>query len=405
MRIAAHGFISDARVSSAGASCSLLANLLELGHDVHFYGFPRFTEPKSLEVYPRYRYVPMRIPWIQASSRYTRRLGWRYPRAVVSVVAHAGYQREALRLMERATPGYDFVLTVDTLNLWPSRLPVLSWPQSPPQTEWAALRTGNIARTLIQAEGLGYYAAVQAFYAYRWLNARRALCFSDLIFSSSRWAYAHWRAFGLPEQCIELLPYPIDLANFEDVPPPPAGPPTFLWLGRAVPRKRLDLFLAAFDRVRERYPDARAHVVGNMDTQPAAQKLLDARRSDPGLRHTSGVPREEVPGLFASSHVLVQPSESENFGFAVAEALAAGRPVVTGPTNGTGEYGGEAGYRFDRYDPEDVSAAMERALCATLTEPERVAAAARRAAREHFDAKRTAERVLSAAERVIAQRA
>jgi len=89
----------------------------------------------------------------------------------------------------------------------------------------------------------------------------------------------------------------------------------------------------------------------------------------------------------------------------VAEALSAGRPVVVGPTNGTGVYGGDATYWFDEYEPASVAAAMERALTTTLADPAKVASVARAEARRHFDPAKVAEAVANAARRAIVQKA
>jgi len=42
--------------------------------------------------------------------------------------------------------------------------------------------------------------------------------------------------------------------------------------------------------------------------------------------------------MLAEVDVIAQPSEEENFGSSVAEALACGVPVIVGATNGTGDY-------------------------------------------------------------------
>src|SRR5688572_31084743 len=237
MRIAAHGFISDGGGSSAGAFRLLLETLLEQGHEVDFYGVPRFTEPASLAKFDRYRYVVLKVHWITRGNRLVRKMRRRYPSALHSVLSQIGYQREAVRRMESSGRNYDVIFCVDTLNLWPSKIPVISWPQSPPHTEWAALRRPHLARTMIDAEGLGYYAMVQGFYAFRWLQARLAVPTSDVILSASSWACAHWREFGLSEDRLVLQPYPVDVTAFAGLPPPALDavhPGTFLWLGRAV---------------------------------------------------------------------------------------------------------------------------------------------------------------------------
>lgn len=384
MRIAVHGFVAEGVGSSAGSFAFLLRELLEAGHHIDFYGIPRFTEPSGLQRYPNYRYVPLAVPWVKSVGAFVRRLGDQYSRAVHSSVWHIAYQREATVRAQAATPAADFLLCLDTLQLWPCRLPVVSWPQSPPHTEWAALREPAIRRAVRRASGSGYYAAVQAFYAYRFAQARLTLGYTDALVCGSHWAAREWLRFGLRAEQTHTVAYPLEMSELQSVPPPGQRQTTFLWLGRAVPRKRLDLFLAAFELVRKRHPGVRALLVGKLRGEGAHLELLDRYRGDPDVIVGDPVPRHEVSALFARADVLVQPSQNENFGFSVAEALGAGRPIVVGPTNGTGDFGGLAAFRFDAYRPAAIALAMEAARAAVLADGERVASNARAAARAAF---------------------
>ncbi|HEV8549830.1 MAG TPA: glycosyltransferase, partial [Polyangiaceae bacterium] len=114
--------------------------------------------------------------------------------------------------------------------------------------------------------------------------------------------------------------------------------------------------------------------------------------------------RDRVPEAFAQADVLVQPSENENFGFSVAEALAAGRAVVAGPTNGTLEYAGAAGFGFDAYRPDSVAAAMERALVAVRTKGGELSREARAAAMTHFDPANVVTRFEETCRTLLAER-
>lgn len=406
MRIAVHGFISDGGGSSAGAFRGLLATLLEQGHEIDFYGIGTFTEPRSLEVYPKYRFVRISVGWNRRVRPYVLKLKNQYPAAVLSVLAHIAFQREAVRRIEASNLHYDFIFCLDTLNLWPSWLPVVSWPQAPPHTEWAALRMPETARAVKETSGHAYHAAAQLFYLYRYVQARLAYRSSDLIVCGSRWAFEHWVAFGVEPARMRMLPYPVDLASFENVPAPaPDSDVTFLWLGRSVPRKRLDLFLGAFDLLRARHAGVRSLLVGHLTTDPAAAPLLRKYANDPAVVVRAPVPRSEIPHLFGEAHVLVQPSQNENFGFSIAEALAAGRPIVAGPTNGTAAYAGPALYGFDEYQVERVAEAMERAYLAVRDDPRGVASTARAAARSHFVPEVVADRLMAIAREAIAKRA
>jgi glycosyltransferase involved in cell wall biosynthesis len=383
MRFAAHGFLSDGAGSSASAMGLLLRELLTLGHEVHFFGIPGFTEAPSLRSFPSYRYTALRLEALERAWEPVRRIPSALPSAAYSQFVHAAYQREAIHQIEavsRQRP-FDVVLCTDTLELWPSTLPIVSWPQSAPQTEWAALRSPDIAQRVRGAAGWAHLAAVEAFYAFRWLQARVGWRASDFILCGSRWSEAAWRNFGVPGSRVRAMPYPIDLELFTLARTrSPGQGVAFLWLGRAVPRKRFDLFLGAFERLASQRDDVRAIVVGDLSPDRSAAPALARSPVRQRIEQRAAVPRAEIPALLAKVDVLVQPSENENFGFSVAEALASGCPVVVGPTNGTGDYAGAARFAFDAYTREAVADAMGRAADAVLSNPVAVAEAAQHAA-------------------------
>jgi glycosyltransferase involved in cell wall biosynthesis len=404
LRLAVHGFLADGVASSAGAFPVLLAELLARGHQVDLFANPNFIKPPSLERFAGYRYVPLRV---DAMERWYERVqGWKsaYASAALGQLAMLAYSREAVRRVEaeHATRRYDLLTWVDTLQLWPSSLPVLSWPQSPPHTEGAALRAPAVARLALAGAGPAHFAAVQLFYAYRELMAKVASTHTDMFLCGSEWSRSEWLRFGVPPERVQALPFPLDLAPFAAIPDPGrTRPNTFLWLGRAVPRKRLDLFLAAFAELRKSEPDVRARIVGNLGGEPVAERLLARYRNEPAISVENPRPRAQVPALLAEVDVLVQPSQSENFGFALAEALAAGRPVVGGPTNGTFEYADDAGFGFDAYEPKAVAEAMRRALHAVRADAGAVARAARSAAQRHFSIASVADRFTAIGEALI----
>jgi glycosyltransferase involved in cell wall biosynthesis len=362
----------------------LLRELLSSGHEVHFFGLPGFSEAPSLTAFPQYRYSPLHIESLERGWGPLQRIPSEIPRAAYAQLAALAYQRAAIQRIEavsREQP-FDLILCSDFLALWPSRLPVVSWPQSAPQTEWAALRSPDIARRVRQGAGRTRQAALGAFYAFRWMQAQVAWRASDLILCGSRWSESAWRSFGVPGARVRRLPYPLDLSAFGEVPARPKGSEIrYLWLGRAAPRKRFDLFLEAFELVSRELHDARAIVVGDLSPDPLASNALATSPVRSNIEQRSAVPRAEMPALFAKVDVLVQPSENENFGFSVAEALASGRPVVVGPTNGTADYADGARFGFDRYTPAAVAMAMTRAAAAVRADAAAISDRARAAAR------------------------
>jgi glycosyltransferase involved in cell wall biosynthesis len=127
----------------------------------------------------------------------------------------------------------------------------------------------------------------------------------------------------------------IDAHAFSDVDPLNAevsGIRTVLFLSRLDPKKNVEGLLAAFAEVTHRLPGVVLVVAGSGDPSYVAElKVLGARLglsekvSWPG--HVQG---DAKATLLRRATAFVLPSYSENFGIAVAEALAAGLPCIVG---------------------------------------------------------------------------
>jgi glycosyltransferase involved in cell wall biosynthesis len=114
----------------------------------------------------------------------------------------------------------------------------------------------------------------------------------------------------------------------------------------------------------------------------------------------------QISRYFAAADVFLFPTVYDSFGLVIAEAMAAGLPVVTSRTAGAAELieHGRTGLLTD--DPWDVPALAE-ALGVLVASPERRAAmgAAARAAIEPYTWDRTAEQTLEVYRQVVAERA
>ena len=190
---------------------------------------------------------------------------------------------------------------------------------------------------------------------------------------------------GVQDQRIEVIPNPIDLDEFSVRVESGAfrrrigvnGTPLVLFLGKLTPRKRLDVLVRAFARLRR--PDARLVIAGNdMGAGQAAKALsrsldLDGRAIFTGLLRD----RERLEAL-ADADVLVYPSQDEIFGLVPLESLLAGTPVVVAGDSGCGEVvratGGGAVVPAGDVD------ALATAIDGVLSEPARWKAAAAAAA-------------------------
>jgi len=109
--------------------------------------------------------------------------------------------------------------------------------------------------------------------------------------------------------------------------------PVVMYLGRLSHKKGLDVLVRAFAAVRREVPDARLAIVGPDDEglTPELAALAVREGVADAVTFTGMVRGRDKLAALAAANVWALPSHSENFGIAVAEALAAGRAVVMSP--------------------------------------------------------------------------
>jgi glycosyltransferase involved in cell wall biosynthesis len=149
-----------------------------------------------------------------------------------------------------------------------------------------------------------------------------------------------------------------------------------LFLGRMHRIKRLDLVAGAFAELRATHPSAHLVLAGPDEHRllPDLQRRL-ARHA--GAVHTLGEVSGDVKwALLKDADVMVQSSDSESFGVAVVESLAAGVPVVATKTTPWRELEDrDCGFWVEQTAP-----AIAEALRTLASDPERRAAMGERAA-------------------------
>jgi glycosyltransferase involved in cell wall biosynthesis len=139
-----------------------------------------------------------------------------------------------------------------------------------------------------------------------------------------------------------------------------------LFLSRLDRKKGLDLLLQGFVRSRRHSPEAALVIAG--DGQPEYVAALKRQAESLGIAGdvlwTGFLEGENKDAAMADADVFVLPSYSENFGIAVAEAMAAGLPVIV--TDQVGIYRDVAEARAGlvvRCDAGELSQALVRLLC------------------------------------------
>ena len=87
-----------------------------------------------------------------------------------------------------------------------------------------------------------------------------------------------------------------------------------------------------------------------------------------GVESRGHVSADELVELYRSTACLVFPSLYEGFGLPPLEAMACACPVATSNATSLPEVCGDAAEYFDPFSPEDMAAAIVRALDGRLVE-------------------------------------
>jgi GT2 family glycosyltransferase/glycosyltransferase involved in cell wall biosynthesis len=200
---------------------------------------------------------------------------------------------------------------------------------------------------------------------------------------------------------VEVVAPGIDVSRFEREHRPEL-PPTVLVLGALVSWKRPDLALEAVAVARRRWPELHVRLVGapigGGRRGRRFVEQLHERAGDPdlaGVVEFTGAVEDSAPEL-ARAVCLLHGAPREPFGLVIAEALAAGCPVIAPEAAGPREIVDESCALL--YPPADIDAAAG-ALVTVLEQAERVgalAAAGRAVARARFDRSAARERFVAA---------
>lgn len=396
LRIACYGYAQPDAGSGSSGIYMVLKELLARGHQIDFFGKPSFAYPAGLEAFPNFRYVNTEGRAERWFGRGTTR-GPGLTRRIAGMLTHGQTCRNvpAAIAAENRRRHYDvcFYAGLWALGRAPNA-PTVAWVQGAPGSDAASIarRGAEISRL----EGRVRYAALRLYAAYRQTFGRPSVEYTDVVMSGSQWSVDKLRPLVPSNVPVVTLAYPMDLERFKPEPAvPKAAVPTVLWAGRTVPRKRLDLYLDACERIIASGRPLKVQVIGGFAFVPGYRRLMDRFRYPEHLEYRARVSRDVMPDIFRRASLLVQPSEDEDFGTAVAESLACGTPVVVGPTNGTAAYIGDGGVRFDRYEADDVAAAIVRALDGIEADADAWSARARTAAEEHFELHKIADRLVS----------
>lgn len=151
------------------------------------------------------------------------------------------------------------------------------------------------------------------------------------------------------------------------------NPPLLLAVGSLVPRKGYDLLIPALALIKARR--WRCLIVGALDRDPSITESIRANVIAAGLSDrielAGALVEADLDRAYAEADIFVHPAYFEGYGMAVADALAAGLPVVGAAAAATAALVPDsAGLLF----PVGDAGALAAALSSLLDDPARAAA-------------------------------
>ena len=173
----------------------------------------------------------------------------------------------------------------------------------------------------------------------------------------------------------------IDLQEFSFAPLPQTAL-SFLFVGRFLKSKGIQMYIAACSQIKKHYPFVKASVIGQSDHHPEGINEDEIKH----LCHLNAINYigfvEDVRPYLNAHHIFVLPSfYPEGVPRAGIEALAIGRPILTTDHPGCKDLvNGQNGYLIT--SEKELCEAMEKMVTSPL---EKMAASSRRLAEERFD--------------------
>jgi glycosyltransferase involved in cell wall biosynthesis len=383
-----------------GVGTELLHGLAALGHRIDCF-FPSSGQklPARLDGDPNITFNWGTAEW-QWDRWYSRgRFAAFASGMVVRSIASLRLRRQIAR--RHQSDPYDVVYqfsSIESLAV-PARLtrtvPLVIHPETHSAGELRALIAER--RLCLRCQPAHRFASVVAIMLLRSVVQRLKIRRARLLICISSVFRDHLvRDYGFPREHTVVVPNPVRLERFPLNEKAIGEPPLVLVLGRIALRKGIEDVVALAQALLRRDADARIRVVGGPSLWSDYTPLLEDLPAG-NAEYVGSLPASEIPAELAGSDLLLQASKFEPFALTVAEALAAGVPVLA--TTQVGAVEGVDRSVAAAVAPGDVEAmatAMVEMLDRVRTDPEGVSAKARGEAQRLFAPEVVCEQISAA---------
>ncbi len=179
-----------------------------------------------------------------------------------------------------------------------------------------------------------------------------------------------------------------------------AAEPLILCVSTLHPHKNIERLIDAFSLFRARHPHHRLVLAGMRGFHgDAVERRIQHHGLENEITITGWISRKEILALYARAQFAVFPSTFEGFGIPVAEAMAAGVPLITSDIRPMTDIASGAALLFPPHDTAALAAAMESFADSASLRAAYASRARKRAAVFTWD--RTARITLDALEQAV----
>jgi glycosyltransferase involved in cell wall biosynthesis len=203
---------------------------------------------------------------------------------------------------------------------------------------------------------------------FRWLGFHKRIYFlasDDTELKDTR------RYFGAASRVVSIPNFPAALPQAAAFPEKKTGECSFIYIGRIHPIKNLDYLLKILGELTVRVSLTIAGSIEDKMFWQGCQEIIQGLPENVSVVYAGEMPNHQLQGITARHHIFVLPTKGENFGHAIFEALALGRPVlISDQTPWRGLEAAKAGWDLSLDRPDRFRQAIEEAAAFSQQEYE-----------------------------------
>lgn len=181
------------------------------------------------------------------------------------------------------------------------------------------------------------------------------------LIAISRYVTRYFDSLFRPEIQVHYVPNAIDEKFFNIT--ARAGKPTVLFVGRVTPLKRVMDLVQAFTKISGQIPEAQLRIAGECRSEPvyagAIREFIAGANLEERIHLLGPLTEEAILQEYARCSLLALPSVQENLPMVIAQAMAAGKPVLATRVGGVPEMvNSQTGILINPGDVNELAAAL-----------------------------------------------